>query len=81
MLLLKILEVNCGIGIRGDDVAVCVQAKEVIPDQLGNLDVQKFLSSHATGERSCKILIYNTTGGFVVTYSYDLVKPHFSNLQ
>ncbi|XP_055510446.1 bridge-like lipid transfer protein family member 3A isoform X1 [Leucoraja erinacea] len=51
VLLLKILEVNCGIGIRGDDVAVCVQAKEVIPDQLGNLDVQKFLSSHATGFR------------------------------
>ncbi|XP_051890497.1 UHRF1-binding protein 1 isoform X2 [Pristis pectinata] len=51
VLLLKIHEVNCAIGIRGDDVAVSVQAKEVIPDQLGNMSVQKFLSSHTTGFR------------------------------
>uniref|UniRef100_UPI00398F6A63 bridge-like lipid transfer protein family member 3A isoform X2 n=1 Tax=Pristiophorus japonicus TaxID=55135 RepID=UPI00398F6A63 len=49
VLLLRIFDVNCGINIRGDDVSVGVQAKEVIPDQLGNMDVQQFLSSHTTG--------------------------------
>ncbi|XP_062921699.1 bridge-like lipid transfer protein family member 3A isoform X4 [Mobula hypostoma] len=54
VLLLQILDVNCEIGVRGDDVAVGVQVKEVIPDHLGNMDVQKFLSSHATGfQKAC----------------------------
>ncbi|XP_059806538.1 bridge-like lipid transfer protein family member 3A isoform X1 [Hypanus sabinus] len=56
VLLLQILDVNCEIGVRGDDVAVSVQVKEVIPDHLGNIDVQKFLSSYATGfQKACPI--------------------------
>ncbi|XP_048468199.1 UHRF1-binding protein 1 isoform X2 [Rhincodon typus] len=49
VLLLKIFDLNCGIDIRGDDLFVGVEAKEVIPDQLGNLGVQQFLSSRTTG--------------------------------
>ncbi|XP_048409382.1 bridge-like lipid transfer protein family member 3A isoform X3 [Stegostoma tigrinum] len=54
VLLLKIFDLNCGIDIRGDDLFVGVEAKEVIPDQLGNLGVQQFLSSRTTGfQKAC----------------------------
>ncbi|XP_067863443.1 bridge-like lipid transfer protein family member 3A [Heptranchias perlo] len=55
VLLLKIFDVNCGIDI-GDNLSVSVQAKEVILDQLGNMGVQQFLSSHTTGfQKPCSL--------------------------
>ncbi|XP_072336605.1 bridge-like lipid transfer protein family member 3A [Scyliorhinus torazame] len=56
VLLLRIFDLNCGIDIRGDDLSVGVQAKEVIPDQLGNVGVQQFLSSRTTGfQKACPL--------------------------
>uniref|UniRef100_H3B1B9 Bridge-like lipid transfer protein family member 3A n=1 Tax=Latimeria chalumnae TaxID=7897 RepID=H3B1B9_LATCH len=45
VLVLKLLEVNCGIDTRGEDMVVAVRALEVIPEQLGNVGVQQFLNS------------------------------------
>ncbi|XP_078053925.1 bridge-like lipid transfer protein family member 3A isoform X2 [Mustelus asterias] len=54
--LLRIFDLNCGIDIRDDDLSVSVQAKEVIPDQLGNVGVQHFLSSRTTGfQKACQL--------------------------
>ncbi|XP_060701523.1 bridge-like lipid transfer protein family member 3A isoform X1 [Hemiscyllium ocellatum] len=56
VLLLKVFDLNCGIDIKGDDLFIGVQAKEVIPDQLGNLGVQQFLSSRTTGfQKACSL--------------------------
>ncbi|XP_041051520.1 UHRF1-binding protein 1 [Carcharodon carcharias] len=56
VLLLKIFDLNCGIDIRGDDLSIGVQAKEVILDQLGNVGAQQFLSSHTTGfQKACAL--------------------------
>ncbi|XP_042198108.1 UHRF1-binding protein 1, partial [Callorhinchus milii] len=49
VLVLKILDVNCAIDMRGDDLSFGVQAKEVIPEQLGNVDVEQYMSRHSTG--------------------------------
>uniref|UniRef100_A0A4W3JSJ5 Bridge-like lipid transfer protein family member 3A n=1 Tax=Callorhinchus milii TaxID=7868 RepID=A0A4W3JSJ5_CALMI len=51
VLVLKILDVNCAIDMRGDDLSFGVQAKEVIPEQLGNVDVEQYMSRHSTGEK------------------------------
>ncbi|XP_067913174.1 bridge-like lipid transfer protein family member 3A isoform X2 [Heterodontus francisci] len=56
VLLLKILNLNCAIDVRDEDLSVSVQAMEVVPDQLGNVGVQQLLSSRTTGFQKACIL-------------------------
>ncbi|XP_078500397.1 bridge-like lipid transfer protein family member 3A isoform X2 [Lissotriton helveticus] len=46
ILVLKMRDVNCFIEGRGDDLAVAVQAAEVIPEHLGNVGLQDFMQSN-----------------------------------
>lgn len=41
----KINGVNCGIDVRGEDIAVGLQVNQVIPKQLGNVNVWQYLNS------------------------------------
>ncbi|XP_069094927.1 bridge-like lipid transfer protein family member 3A isoform X2 [Pleurodeles waltl] len=46
VLVLKMHDVNCFIEARGDDLAVAVQAAEVMPEHLGNVGLQDFMQSN-----------------------------------
>uniref|UniRef100_A0A8C5QM80 Bridge-like lipid transfer protein family member 3B n=1 Tax=Leptobrachium leishanense TaxID=445787 RepID=A0A8C5QM80_9ANUR len=43
----KILDVNCGIDISGEDATICLQVNEVVPNQLGNVGVWQYLNSRS----------------------------------
>uniref|UniRef100_A0A6I8SR66 UHRF1 binding protein 1-like n=1 Tax=Xenopus tropicalis TaxID=8364 RepID=A0A6I8SR66_XENTR len=49
VLVLKIVGINCGIDIKGDDATVCLQINRVVPNQLGNVSVWQYLNSRNTG--------------------------------
>ncbi|XP_043932495.1 UHRF1-binding protein 1 [Protopterus annectens] len=61
VVVLKMSDVNCGIDVRGDDLAVMVQALEVVPDQLGNVVMQQYLDSSSAGDLGFQKLVSEIT--------------------
>uniref|UniRef100_H3BBF0 Bridge-like lipid transfer protein family member 3B n=1 Tax=Latimeria chalumnae TaxID=7897 RepID=H3BBF0_LATCH len=45
----KILGLNCGVDVRGENTAVGLQINQVIPHQLGNVSVHQYLSKRSMG--------------------------------
>ncbi|CAH2276277.1 Hypothetical predicted protein [Pelobates cultripes] len=52
----KILGVNCGIDIRGEDAIICLQVNQVVPNQLGNVGVWQYLNSRSMSSEN-KLMI------------------------
>ncbi|XP_069485483.1 bridge-like lipid transfer protein family member 3B isoform X2 [Ambystoma mexicanum] len=49
VVVLKIFDVNCGIDIKGEDMAVCLQVGQVMPKELGNVAVRHYYSNRSMG--------------------------------
>ncbi|NP_001084948.1 UHRF1-binding protein 1-like [Xenopus laevis] len=49
VLVLKVVGINCGIDIKGEDATICLQINRVVPNQLGNVSVWQYLNSRNTG--------------------------------
>lgn len=50
VLLLRISDVGCAFDMKGDDLLVALEARDVVPEQLGNMTMQQLLSGRALGE-------------------------------
>ncbi|XP_053321615.1 bridge-like lipid transfer protein family member 3B [Spea bombifrons] len=48
----KLLDVNCGIDIKGEDATICLQVNQVVPSQLGNVGVWQYLNSRSMSSES-----------------------------
>ncbi|KAK6472101.1 UHRF1-binding protein 1-like isoform X1 [Huso huso] len=49
VLLLRISDVGCAFDMKGDDLLVALEARDVVPEQLGNMTMQQLLSGRALG--------------------------------
>ncbi|XP_041084448.1 UHRF1-binding protein 1-like [Polyodon spathula] len=49
VLLLRLSDVGCAVDMKGDDLLVALEARDVVPEQLGNVTMQQLLSGHALG--------------------------------
>ncbi|MGH0119367.1 UNVERIFIED_CONTAM: hypothetical protein FKN15_006098 [Acipenser sinensis] len=49
VLLLRISDVGCTFDMKGDDLLVALEARDVIPEQLGNMTMLQLLSGRALG--------------------------------
>ncbi|KAK6487935.1 UHRF1-binding protein 1-like [Huso huso] len=52
----KIFGANCGVDIKGDNAAVCLQINQVIPSQLGNVSVRQYLGNRSMGSDHSSLL-------------------------
>ncbi|XP_069085669.1 bridge-like lipid transfer protein family member 3B [Pleurodeles waltl] len=52
----NIFDVNCGIDIRGKDLAVCLYVGQVIPKELGNVAIRHYYSNRSMGS-DCKACV------------------------
>ncbi|MGH0124125.1 UNVERIFIED_CONTAM: hypothetical protein FKN15_016138 [Acipenser sinensis] len=52
----KIFGANCGVDVKGDNAAVCLQINRVIPNQLGNVSVRQYLGNRSMGSDHSSLL-------------------------